>query len=316
MSTTTTSTSNNNVKIRISTDGGQTWKEYVEGNIATSPAPSTTTTTTTTTRTSPPPSTGGVGGEVTTFIMHANWLTNADFDQIAKGNLTSKDSVRYRCTKYPDKYDQVRVDHLKNNYRAKIPGLKLGIDIGFSDIIVANAAKFKSLGFDYVEYNLEAAFDGPNSDSEARNNVEKIRRAAGAVRAQGMRFSVAPGRPNSSSFMRTGLLDDVAKLVDHYHIQAQSIRDTSDREYADFTESVTRQLRAANPKIVVTSQVAVAQGAQTGKAVQQTMRDVIIAAMNRPPPGNTQGVGLWITSGAVQEAKAFHTWFRQKYPAQ
>jgi hypothetical protein len=243
--------------------------------------------------------------------MHAPWLSNDDFDTIAEGNLKANDKIRYRCTNYPDKYEQAKVEYIKNNYKAKIPGLEIGMDIAFSDKIVANAAEIKSQGFDFVEYNLETAFDGPNSDADAKDNVEKVRRAAEAVHAQGMKFKVAPGKPNSTSFFRTGLLDDVAKLVDQYHIQAQSIQDTTSAEYASFTEQITKALRAANPSIVVTSQISPSQGAQPGGTLQETMRSCIAAAMAKQPPGNTNGFGMWIGGDYVAEAKAFYSWFKQ-----
>jgi hypothetical protein len=249
-------------------------------------------------------------------VLHANWLSNADLDTIvgANGsNLIAGDYIKYRCTKYPEGYDQKRVDYAKS-YKAKIPGLQVGIDVAYADIVVNHVAKFKQLGFDFVDYNIEAAFDGPNTTVKARNNLDKIRRASRAAHAQGMKFRLAPGRPNTKTWIRTGLLDDVAKLVDHYHIQTQTFQDVSNEEYADFTENVAKALRAANPKILVTSQVAAAQGAQPGKTVQQTMRDVIYAAMTKPPPGNTDGVALWIRSRDVEEAKAFFTWFRQTFP--
>ena len=124
--------------------------------------------------------------------------------------------------------------------------------------------------------NSETAFDGPNSDADAKDNVEKVKRAAEAVHAEGMKFKVAPGKPNSTSFFRTGLLDDVAKLVDQFHIQAQSIQDTTSAEYANFTEQITKALRAAYPSIVVTSQISPSQGAQPGGTLQETMRSCIL----------------------------------------
>ena len=248
-------------------------------------------------------------------VLHANWLSNADLDTIvANGsNLIAGDYIKYRCTKYPEGYEQKRVDHAKS-HKAKIPGLNVDIEVAYADIVVNHAAKFKELGFDVIDYNIENAFDGPNTVETAQSNLDKIRRASEAVHAQGLKFRLSPGRPNTNTFIRTGLLDDVAKLVDHYHIQTQTVQDVSNEEYAGFTEKVAKALRAANPNILITSQVAAAQGAQPGKTVQQTMRDVIYAAMTKPPPGNTDGVALWIKSGDVEEAKAFFTWFRQTFP--
>jgi hypothetical protein len=247
-------------------------------------------------------------------VMHANWLSNADFDLMVDNgkNLDADDYLNYRCTEYPDKYDQNRANHLLS-YKSKIPGLKVGIDIGHANIITqANVTKFKQLGFDFVDYNIEAAFDGPNTWEAAQPNLDKVRRASQIVHAQGMIFRLSPGRPNTNTWIRTKLLDDVAKLVDHYHIQTQTVQDVSNEEYSSFTEMVAKILRAANPRILVTSQVAVAQGPQPGKTVQQTMRDVIAAAMTKPPPGHTDGVRLWIAGGDVQEAKSFFTWFKHE----
>ena len=126
------------ILVKVSKDGGVTWKEFTETSAA---AP-----------------TEGGGGTTTkkaiALIMHAAWLSNDDFDTIAKGNLNADDKIRYRCTNYPDKYDQAKVDYIKNNYKAKIPGLEIGMDIAFSDKIVANTAEIKSQGFDFVEYQL------------------------------------------------------------------------------------------------------------------------------------------------------------------
>jgi hypothetical protein len=246
------------------------------------------------------------------LVMHANWLSNEEFDEMFEGNLDGNDMIRYRVTDYPNGYDQERVDHLKK-YRASVPGLKIGLDIAYSDKIVQSAAKIKSQGFDFIEYNLEAEFDGPNSDSFAQSNLQKIKAASDAVHAQGMEFRLGPGKPNSNTFLREGLLDDVARLVDHYHIQAQVIQDTTSDEYADFVESIAKVVRTANPKVKVTSQVSPAQGAQDGKSLQQTMRDVVNEAMSRPTPGNTMGVGMWIGGNDVAEAKSFFTWFNQNH---
>ena len=299
-------------KLRISRDGGLTWKEFEEVVAVVAPAPAPTPIPPAPAPAPAPTTTPTSGGSVA-LIMHANWLSNADFDQIAQGNLDSTDQIRYRCTEYPNDYDQARVTHLFNNYRAKIPGLKVGISVGFYNMISANAAKFKQLGFDFVEYNLENAFDGPNDDSAAKSNLEKVRQAADAVHAQGMMFRVTPGKPNSTSFIRTGLIDDVARLVDYYHIQAQSIQDTTPAEYANFTEGVVKPLKAAKPGIMVTSQISPSQGASTGKTVQQTMRDAIAASMAKPAPGNTVGAGMWIGGTDVAEAKSFFAWFKGKY---
>lgn len=256
-----------------------------------------------------------VGVKSVALVMHAPWLSNSDFDTICKGNLSENDQVRYRCTNYPEGYDQSQVDYLMENYRATIPGLKVGISIAYAEIIAANAAKIKSQGFDFVEYDLESGFDGPNSDSDAQNNVAKIKKAADAVHNQGMQFRVSPGKPNSASFLRTNLLGDVARLVDYYHIQAQSIQDSTPSQYADFTESIVTPIEAANPSILVTSQISPSQGASSGKTVQQTMRDAIVAAMSKPSPGNTVGAGMWVGGEEdVQEAADFFSWFRKTYP--
>jgi hypothetical protein len=314
--TTTTPNTNNNIKIKLSTDGGTTWKDYVEAAAApTTPTPTPTPTPEPTPTPTPTPTTPTAKGSPVALIMHASWLSNAEFDSIAQGNLNGTDQIRYRCTDYPDDYDQSKVDHLKNNYRAKIPGLQVGISVAYADRIAANAAKFKSLGFDFVEYNLEANFDGPNSDSSAQSNYDKTKRAADAVHAQGMKFRVTPGKPNSTSFVRTNLIDDMARVVDYYHIQAQSIQDTTPGEYAAFTEDITKRLRAANSTIMVTSQISPSQGASSGKTIQQTMRDAISAAMSKPAPGNTQGAGMWIGGEDIAEAKSFYAWFKQTYPA-
>ena len=250
-----------------------------------------------------PTNDGGVA-----LVMHANWLSNSEFDQIAQGNLDGNDQIRYRVTDYPNGYDQSRVNYLFQNYRDKIPGLKVGISVAYSDIIVNNAAEFKELGFDFVEYNLETDFDGPNSDDQADENVAKVKAAADACEAQGLEFRVTPGRPNSNSFLRTNTIDDIAREVDFYHIQAQSIQETPSA-YADFTEDVTTALRAANPDILSTSQVSPGQDSAAGKTIQETMRDAITAAMSKPEPGNTDGAGLWIGGDDVNEAASFFEWF-------
>jgi hypothetical protein len=255
----------------------------------------------------PLPTTGHVA-----LAMHAPWLSTAEFKEIFGANLDSDDQIRYRVANYSEGYQQPKVDAL-NTLKDSIPGLELGISIGYSDLIIENSHRIRSQGFDFVEYNLEASFDGPDSDSDAHNNLAKIHKAAEAVHAEGMKFRITPGKPNSESFQRTGLLDDVAKLVDYYHIQAQSIQDRGPDAYADFTESISRDLRAANPNLMITSHVSPAQGAYSGNTVQGTMRGVIEEAMSRPPPGQTQGAGMWISSDDVSEAKEFYAWFKQNY---
>ena len=249
------------------------------------------------------------------LVMHAPWLSNSDFDTICKGNLNENDEIKYRCTEYPVGYDQSQVDYLLKNYRAAIPGLKVGISIAYAEKIAANAADIKSQGFDFVEYDLEAGFDGPNSDSDAQKNLTQIKQAADAMHNQGMKFRVTPGKPNSASFLRTNLLGEVAGLVDYYHIQAQSIQGTTPSQYADFTESIVKPLEAANPSILVTSEISPSQVASSGKTVQQTMRDAIVAAMSKPSPGNTVGAGMWVGGEEdVQEAADFFSWFSKTYP--
>jgi hypothetical protein len=252
----------------------------------------------------------------TAHIMHANWLTNAEFDSIASGNLNSDDQIGYRCAKYPEGYDSRRVDHIMRNYKQKIPGLKIGLTMAYYDLIVAAAPQIKKLGvFDFVGYNQEADFDGPPQDSDAKNNLEKIRKAADAVHAQGMKLRLSPTRQNTLSFKRTGLLDDVARFVDMFHQQAQALQDNSSQEYSSFTGMVARAVRAANPSCLITSQVSPAKGPQPGKTLQQTMRDCVKAAISKPYPGNTVGASLWIRSEDVAEAKSFFTWFRRTYPS-
>ena len=259
----------------------------------------------------PPPLPSGTGTHSVALAMHASWLSNSEFDSIFDGNLRSGDQVRYRVTDYPIGYDQSKVNHLKA-LKLSIPGLKIGLDIAYSAKIVKYAAQIKSQGFDFVEYNLENGFDGPNDDSAAAANVQKIKAASDAAHEAGLMFRVAPGRPNSNSFDRTNLLDDVAKLVDYYHIQTQSVQDQRDM-YADFTQKISTKLRAANPAIVITSQISPHQSATEGKSLQQTMRDAISAAMSKTPPGHTQGAGMWVTGDAVPEAVSFYRWFEQNY---
>lgn len=300
-------------KVRVSTDNGTTWKDYVEEEQQTG--------TTTTTPPSPPPppipEPGPLpgGAKSIALIMHANWLTNSEFDEIAKGNVNENDMIRMRCTRYPEGWDEGRWKYIKDNYKAKTPGLTIGVDIAYYDRIVKYASEIKGKGADFVEYNLENGFDGPNDSASAQKCLDQIKEAADAVHKAGMTFKVAPGKPNSKTFKEKGMLDDIANIVDQYHIQAQSIQRT-DQEYADFTEGIVKGLRAAKPDMKVTSQVSPHQDAAQGKTLLQTMQEAAVSAMQKPPPGNTNGVGMWIPGDdiSVDVAADFFKWFRTTWP--
>lgn len=258
------------------------------------------------------------------IIGHDNGVSLAEAKSIINDNsagdapgeqlyLNDGDEFRQRVTGYPASYDQVYTNYQKS-VRSRLSNFKIGLDIAYYNKIVEFAQEIKNLGFDYIEYNVENAFDAPNSDSEAQNNLSKIRQAAAACHAAGLSLTVAPGKPNSTSFERTGLLDEVAREVDGYHIQAQTLQ-ANPPEYVGFVSNITSKLRAANPSIRITSQVSPGNESLLGKTSQEKqalMRACISGCVDR---GTTDGFGMWITgSPEVQnDARLMYQWFKQRY---
>lgn len=63
---------------------------------------------------------------------------------------------------------------------------------------------------------------------------------------------LSPGSDKYSAFEQSGLATQIAPLVDFYHIQAQRLEPTLP-QYVAFTQAIEQQVRAANPKAIITA---------------------------------------------------------------
>ncbi|MDQ2872347.1 MAG: hypothetical protein M3R35_04365 [Candidatus Eremiobacteraeota bacterium] len=86
---------------------------------------------------------------------------------------------------------------------------------------------------------------------------------------------IAPSNNKWTAFEQSGIAAKIAPLVDFYHIQSQRLEQTLP-QYVAFTQAIEQQVRAANPKAIITAGVttnmngAAATPQQIASAVEAT----------------------------------------------
>src|SRR6266511_1886138 len=132
--------------------------------------------------------------------------------------MSSEDFTRLRVK------DQTTLESTYVTMAKGLPG-PAGVEFKSSQAIVDNAAKVKSMGFTFIEFNLESSVS-PSWDNN--NVVAAMKKAADATHAQGLKFAAAPSKSYLSTYGT-----QIAPFSDRMHIQAQSLQDNGVQAYSE-----------------------------------------------------------------------------------
>jgi len=223
------------------------------------------------------------------FLQYADANTQVD---LYKPNMDSNDMTRLRARDGGE---------LKSDYveaAKSLPGSH-GVAFTSSSAIVNNAAKVKSLGFDFIEFNLESGLS-PSEDNA--DPVAAMKKAAEAAHVQGLKFRATPSKSYTTNYGT-----QIAPFVDYYHIQAQPLQDYP-VDYSAYVHDMAPKLKSKNPKLIVTVQVSTQQEAGDGLTLLGTMKQCVASVMDV-----ADGASVWFGNDDTDTLKAFVEWFDANY---
>jgi hypothetical protein len=159
-------------------------------------------------------------------------------------------------------------------------------------------------GFGFIAYDLET---GISPTTETSNPTAAFRAAKQAADEAGIDLAAVPNYPISNG----GHLDDIAKLVDYYHLQSQRRQDddTTCNAMRNWILNRMSVIEGANPNLEgeISYQVTLSGGTAGGKTIYQTTRDCI----QRVSPSDADGNSIWwnaasFDNGNYQRLLRFH----------
>lgn len=285
--------SSSDVMIKVSTDKGATWKDYVEAGSAPTPTPTPT----------PEPAPSGKKFFLALYLPYANHSSqmNAyspyleDSDQVRirqSGSLTS--------TRFEDLWEK---DELADIF-SMIKGQK-GADFKTAKQTIALAQEVKRRGFSFIELNIES---GENfDDSEYRDLLANYRKAADAAHAAGLKFRAAPMRADTVKHCI-----ELSKFCDWLHVQTQSRQDDGPSTFKNTLMEVVNKVKAGNPdsKCRYTCQISTQQPPMQGKSLIDTFKACTDAVMDVP---ELDGISVWFGGADIPTVKSYVQWFKGKY---
>lgn len=217
----------------------------------------------------------------TRMIWTTTRSTGAQRD-LAKSLLDSGDVIimHYGEGKDPT---QSQIDALKAV--TAVPDNRKGFEFFSLAEIQEHAQTVADAGFRIIAYDLE----GVSPLEDRANVVASFTAAKQAADAAGLELMAVP----SNAIDRGQYADDIAKLVDWYHLQSQPYQDddTSCTKMKNWVVNRVSFLENANPALAnkITYQVTLSQGAISGKTIYQTARDCIQATS----PTSVDGNSIW-----------------------
>ena len=159
-----------------------------------------------------------------------------------------------------------------DQYTKQLPGP--GVQYFSLAEITANAAALKARGATIISFDLEPEYS-PAVD--ANNPPAAIKAACEVIHANGMKCMASPSRALTTQY---GV--QLAPFLDVYNIQAQALQDNGCQTgYQSYVEDMYRKLKAANPNLLVTSQVSTSRGTLDNmKECFAAVADVVDGANN------------------------------------
>ena len=181
-----------------------------------------------------------------------------------------------------------------------LPGYH-GVEYVASQQVIDNAAQVKTMGFDFIELNIES---GLSPEEDSSDVVGAYERAANAAHAAGLKLRATPARAYTTTFGT-----QIAPYADYYLVQAQSLQDRNTPvDYSDYVHSIVPNLNAANPEMTVIVQVSANRGAGTGLTVVETMQMCLEATMDV-----ADGATVWFGNTTTNELDQMVDWFQAEY---
>jgi hypothetical protein len=249
----------------------------------------------------PPPAEEVDGGTDFTKMVWTTTRSTAAQRDLANQILDSGDIVMFHYAIGRDP-TSTHISHLKAV--TTVPDEHKGFEFFTLAEIQEHAQTVADNGFGFISYDLET---GISPTSETSNPTAAFRAAKQAADEAGIDLAASPNYPISNG----DHLDDIAKLVDYYHLQSQRRQD-DDRTCDTMRNWISNRMRViegANPDLEgeISYQVTLSRGAAEGKTIFQTTRDCI----QRVSPSDADGNLIWwnaasFDNGNYQELLRFH----------
>lgn len=168
----------------------------------------------------------------------------------------------------------------------RVPHSEKGLEFFSLAEIQEHAQTVADNGLGFIAYDLEG---GASPRAEVSNPVAAFRSAREAADEAGIELMAVP----SNAISNGQYADDIARLVDRYHLQSQPRQDddTSCNKMRNWVTGRLTVLENANPDLKgdITYQVTLSGNAASGKTVYQTARDCI----DTTSPTGIDGNSIW-----------------------
>jgi hypothetical protein len=176
-----------------------------------------------------------------------------------------------------------------------LPGTKIASFASLAGI-QSGASNLRSNGIAVIGYDLEKALS-PASDMS--NPLTAIKSASNIAHQNGLTFMLLAGFP----FVDATDASKFAPYVDIYNIQAQG-SEKSPTRYQMIVSGISDAVKAANPKAIVITQVALTQG---------TVNDMEQSFSLVAKDVNGILVHYGLTPDQLPMLNQFYNWFQQNY---
>lgn len=169
---------------------------------------------------------------------------------------------------------------------SRVPNSEKGLEFFSLAEIQEHAQTVADNGLGFIAYDLEG---GASPSAEVSNPVAAFQAAREAADEAGIDLMAVP----SNAITNGQYADDIARLVDRYHLQSQPRQDddTSCNTMRNWVTGRLSVLENANTDLRgdITYQVTLSGNAASGKTVYQTGRDCI----DRTSPTGIDGNSIW-----------------------
>lgn len=169
---------------------------------------------------------------------------------------------------------------------SRVPQSEKGLEFFSLAEIKEHAQTVANNGLGFIAYDLEG---GASPSAEVSNPVAAFKAAKAAADKAGIDLMAVP----SNAISNGQYADDIARLVDRYHLQSQPKQDddTSCNTMRNWVTGRLSVLENANPDLRgdITYQVTLSGNAANGKTVYQTAKYCI----DRTSPTGIDGNSIW-----------------------
>jgi hypothetical protein len=224
------------------------------------------------------------------------WLTTRSSsaqETFANANLDSGDLIVYHFGAGRDPTSSELQDL---NDVTSVPDGRKGLEFFSLAEIQEHAPTVAAQGFGFISYDLES---GASPSAEVSDPIGSFQAAKAAADAAGIDLMAAP-----SHAISTNNADDIADLVDRYHLQSQPKQDddTTCAIMDSWVDARVADIEGANSELAgeITYQVTLTGNAASGKTAYETAEDCI----DRVSPGSEDGVTIF-WNGATWDSGQF-----------